>query len=50
MEDVAADWIGDLDGGGGVGKFSCIARGLEVVEDGVAEHGLVSQGRMDRGK
>lgn len=40
IKDVAADWIGDVDGGGGVGKFSCVARGLEVIEDGVVQHCL----------
>ena len=40
MEDVAADGIGYVDGGGGVGKFACVARGLEMVEDGIAQHGL----------
>jgi hypothetical protein len=40
IEDVAADWVGDVDGGCGVGKFSSVARGFEVVEDGVAEHCL----------
>ena len=49
MEDVAADGIGDIDGGGGVGKFACVARRLEMVEDGVAEHVLVSQGVHDSG-
>jgi hypothetical protein len=40
IEDVAADWIGHVDRGSGVGKFSCVARRLEMVEDGVAEHCL----------
>ena len=40
IEDVAADWIGDVDRCCGVGEFSGVARGLEMVEDGVAEHGL----------
>jgi len=40
IEDVAADWVGDVDGGGGVGEFSGVARGLEMIEDDVAEHCL----------
>ena len=40
IEDVAADWVGHVDGGGGVGKSACITRGLEVIEDGIAEHCL----------
>ena len=43
IEDVATDGVGDVDGGGGVGEFSGVARGLEMSEDGVAEHTLVSQ-------
>lgn len=40
MEDVTADGVGDVDARGGVGEFAGVARGLEVVEDGVAEHAL----------
>jgi len=40
IEDVAADWVDDVDGGCGVGEFSCVARGLEMIEDRVAEHCL----------
>ena len=40
VEDVAAYRIGDVDGSGGVGEFSSVAWGLEVVEDGGTEHGL----------
>ena len=40
IEDVAADWVGHVDRGCGVGKFSCVARGLEMIEDSIAEHGL----------
>jgi hypothetical protein len=39
-EDVAADGIGDIDGRGGVGEFACVARGLEMVENRIAEHCL----------
>ena len=39
-EDVAADGVGYVDGRGGVGEFACVARGLEMIEDGIAEHGL----------
>ena len=38
MQDVAANGIGDFDGGGGVGELADVAGGLEVVEDGFAEH------------
>src|ERR1700722_15502903 len=43
IEDVAADRIGDVDARAGVGKFAGVARGLEMIEDHVAEHVLVSQ-------
>ena len=49
IEDVSANWIGDVNGGGGVGEFACVARGLEMVEDGIAEHALVSQVAHDSG-
>lgn len=49
VENVTADGIGDVNARGGVGKFSGVARGLEVVEDGGAEHVLVSQVAHDSG-
>jgi hypothetical protein len=50
IEDVAADWVGYVDGGGGVGEFSGIARGLEMVEDSVAEHCLSIPSAYGSGK
>ncbi len=38
MQDIAADGVGDFDGGTGVGEFADVARRLEVVEDSCAEH------------
>jgi hypothetical protein len=38
LENVAAGGIGDLDGGGGVGEITGVARGFEVVEDGGGVH------------
>ena len=50
IEDVAADWIGDVDRCCGVGEFSGIARGLEMVEDSVAEHCLSIPSAYGSGK
>ena len=38
-QDVSADRIGDIHGGGGVWQVARIARIAEVVEDSVVEHG-----------
>ncbi len=49
IKDVAADRVGYVDGGGGVGEFAGVARGLEMIEDHVAEHVSVSQVAHDSG-